>query len=290
MKYLASHEDTTRGTSDFPIELYYVDRTHPRYEMPFHWHMECELMRVLCGSFLLTVDSQTRILTQGDTAIISSGAVHGGIPSDCIYECLVFESGRLSQNANALFYNRYRDFFDSDTLIHPFHENGSICSVLIHQIFETMQQKSAGYELASIGLIWQLFGQLLQEHAYTVTDPAIRRNEKSTEQIKSVLNYIRKNFASPLTLSELAAVLNMSPEHFCRLFHSIIGKSPIDYVNYYRIECACELLCTSCKSITDVAYSCGFNDLSYFNRMFKKYKKATPGCYRNTFLIENKNG
>lgn len=41
MKYLASHEDTTRGTSDFPIELYYVDRTHPRYEMPFHWHMEC---------------------------------------------------------------------------------------------------------------------------------------------------------------------------------------------------------------------------------------------------------
>jgi AraC-like DNA-binding protein len=290
MKYLASHEDTTRGTSDFPIELYYVDRTHPRYEMPFHWHMECELMRVLCGSFLLTVDSQTRILTQGDTAIISSGAVHGGIPSDCIYECLVFESGRLSQNANALFYNRYRDFFDSDTLIYPFHENGSICSVLIHQIFETMQQKSAGYELASIGLIWQLFGQLLQEHAYTVTNPAIRRNEKSTEQIKSVLNYIRKNFASPLTLSELAAVLNMSPEHFCRLFHSIIGKSPIDYVNYYRIECACELLCTSCKSITEVAYSCGFNDLSYFNRMFKKYKKITPGCYRKTFLIENKNG
>ncbi len=290
MKYLASHEDTTRGTSDFPIELYYVDRTHPRYEMPFHWHMECELMRVLCGSFLLTVDSRTHILTQGDTAIISSGAVHGGIPSDCIYECLVFESGRLSQNANALFYNRYRDFFDSDTLIDPFHENGSICSVLIHQIFETMQQKSAGYELASIGLIWQLFGQLIQEHAYTVTNPAIRRNEKSTEQIKSVLNYIRKNFTSPLTLSELAAVLNMSPEHFCRLFHSIIGKSPIDYVNYYRIECACELLCTSCKSITDVAYSCGFNDLSYFNRMFKKYKKATPGCYKKMFLTDNKKG
>ncbi len=290
MKYLASHEDTARGTSDFPIELYYVDMNHPRYEMPFHWHMECELMRVLHGSFSLTVDGLTRILTQGDTAVISSGAVHGGFPSDCIYECLVFEPGRLAQNASALFHNRYRDFFDSDTLIHPFHENGSTCSVLIHQLFETMQQKGAGYELASIGLIWQLFGQLLQEHAYTVTDPSVRRNAKSTEQIKSVLNYIRKNFTSPLTLSELAAVLNMSPEHFCRLFRSIIGKSPVDYVNYYRIECACEFLCTSCKSITEIAYSCGFNDLSYFNRMFKKYKKITPGCYRKTFLAENKNG
>lgn len=46
------HESSTRGTFDFPIELYYVDKMHPRYEMPFHWHMEFELMLVLSGSFL----------------------------------------------------------------------------------------------------------------------------------------------------------------------------------------------------------------------------------------------
>ena len=51
MRYLASHENTTRGTSDFPLELYYVDMLHPRYEMPFHWHMECELLLVLQGEF-----------------------------------------------------------------------------------------------------------------------------------------------------------------------------------------------------------------------------------------------
>lgn len=44
MKFLASHESSTRGTFDFPIELYYVDKMHPRYEMPFHWHMEFELL------------------------------------------------------------------------------------------------------------------------------------------------------------------------------------------------------------------------------------------------------
>ena len=49
MKFLASHESSTRGTFDFPIELYYVDKMHPRYEMPFHWHMEFELMLVLSG-------------------------------------------------------------------------------------------------------------------------------------------------------------------------------------------------------------------------------------------------
>lgn len=53
MKFLASHESSTRGTFDFPIELYYVDKMHPRYEMPFHWHMEFELMLVLSGEFSL---------------------------------------------------------------------------------------------------------------------------------------------------------------------------------------------------------------------------------------------
>ena len=56
MKFLASHESSTRGTFDFPIELYYVDKMHPRYEMPFHWHMEFELMLVLSGEFSLLID------------------------------------------------------------------------------------------------------------------------------------------------------------------------------------------------------------------------------------------
>ena len=56
MRYLATHEHPPRGTSDFPIELYYVDPPHPRYEMPFHWHMEHELILVLQGVLRLSVE------------------------------------------------------------------------------------------------------------------------------------------------------------------------------------------------------------------------------------------
>ena len=66
---------------DFPIELYYVDKMHPRYEMPFHWHMEFELMLVLSGEFSLLIDGRSYLLHEGDAAIISAGAVHGGTPS-----------------------------------------------------------------------------------------------------------------------------------------------------------------------------------------------------------------
>ena len=131
-----------------------------------------------------------------------------------------------------------------------------------------MKDKNNGYEFFTIGMLWQLLGQILQEHLFTVLTPSSRHFVQDSDQIKQVLDYIRRNYASQLSLSDLAKVLQLSPEHFCRVFRSIIGKSPIDYLNYYRVECACELLCTSSDSITEIAYSCGFHDLSYFNRIF----------------------
>lgn len=146
MKFLASHENTARGTSGFPIELYYVDRSHPRYEMPFHWHLEHEIMLVLSGSFSLSVDGKTKTLHKGDTAIISAGAVHGGVPDNCIYECLVFDTSRFMESSSALLHRKYCDFFDTDTLIYPFFEKGTCCSELICQMFEVMDKRQTGYD------------------------------------------------------------------------------------------------------------------------------------------------
>lgn len=55
MRYIGYHENKSRGTFGFPIQLYYVDSSHPQYEMPFHWHMECELILVLGGKFHLSI-------------------------------------------------------------------------------------------------------------------------------------------------------------------------------------------------------------------------------------------
>ena len=52
-------------------------------------------------------------------------------------------------------------------------------------------------------------------------------------------------------------------------------------MNYYRIECACERLTLTDKSVTEIAFACGFNDMSYFSRVFKQLKGTTPTAYRN---------
>jgi len=148
-----------------------------------------------------------------------------------------------------------------------------------------MEKEPEGYEFVTIGLMWQLFGQILLQHSYTVSSPGNKRNDRSTAQMKAALERIRKNYASHITLEDLASTAEMTPEHFCRVFHSITGRSPIDYLNYYRVECAAELLCSTEDPITEIAYSCGFSDSSYFNRMFRRYKAEAPGKYRKLHSI-----
>lgn len=72
----------------------------------------------------------------------------------------------------------------------------------------------------------------------------------------------------------------MNPQYLCRIFKQITSLSPIDYVNYLRIEQACTLLTTTTMPIIEIALDCGFNDCSYFARVFQKRKGVAPSEYR----------
>lgn len=69
---------------------------------------------------------------------------------------------------------------------------------------------------------------------------------------------------------------NMSTYHFVRSFKQITGRSPIDYINKLRIDKAFSLLKEGKFNVTETALDCGFNDVNYFSRLFKKYNKMSP--------------
>lgn len=278
MNYLATHESRARGTFDFPIEFHYVDPAHPRYWMPFHWHMESELILVLSGSFTLSLGTATRELQAGDAAFIPDGMIHGGTPHDCVYECVVFDFSRFLQE-NAIARMAQRDALAAAVQQpHCFERQIPACRI-IDALFEAMEKEQPGYEFSTTGLLWQLMGFLVQHTVQTAAAPPVR--DKRTEQMKQVLRRIRHDYAEPLTLDDLADEAGMAPKYFCRAFRQITGRTPIDYLNYYRVECAGERLCVTADSITEVALSCGFNDLSYFARTFRKYKGVSAQKYRS---------
>ena len=130
-----------------------------------------------------------------------------------------------------------------------------------------------------LGSLYQMIGTIFAESHYHPAPELYPRNHRRILQLKQVLEFIENSYKMPLTLEEISHSVNMSPKYFCKFFQEMTHRTPIDYLNYYRIERACYQLLTSEQSITEVAYNSGFNDLSYFIKTFKRYKGTTPKRY-----------
>ena len=115
-----------------------------------------------------------------------------------------------------------------------------------------------------MGLLWQLWGELLGQRLLGAAEPGPPRDIRRAQAVKNVLRRIRSSYGQPLTLEDLAAEAALEPKYFCRVFRQITGRTPINYLNYYRVECAAELLCTTQGSITDIALECGFGGRELF--------------------------
>lgn len=282
MRYSDYQEKSTRGTFGFPIQLYYVDSSHPQYEMPMHWHMECELILVLKGSFRLYVNGKSGLIHAGQSAFIPSEFIHGGIPSDCIYECVVFHmESFLKSSVQCL--EAYSRAFESGLINEMYFEKNSPCGALADAIFESMEKENSGYTFKTTGLLWQLTGNIIENAEKNEGKASSDKIYKRNARIKRVLTKIRSDYSKPLRLEELAREAGLNPQYLCKAFRRMTGKTPIDYLNAYRIDCAAQMLSIESMSVTEAALACGFGDLSYFNRLFKRHKSMTPTAYRKKY-------
>lgn len=105
----------------------------------------------------------------------------------------------------------------------------------------------------------------------------------NSERIEKIYNYVRENFDKKIKLDDAAQLLNMSVVSFTRLIKQRTGKSFIDFVNEIRLGYATRMLIESNKSVNEICFECGFNNISNFNRIFKKKQGTTPSEFRNSF-------
>lgn len=247
--------------------------------MKLHWHKECELLRVISGTFDISINGMKYTLQKGDILFLNGGSVHSGIPNNCIYECVVFELHSLKLK-NSLQNSVLEELITLNKKINNFYnkENNEMYEIL-NNIFETFKEKKKGYELKVYGLLYSFLGAVEENDYYQKQNSIKIANKQTLCKLEKIFSYIEENYMEELTLHDLAALLDMNDKYFCRFFKKITQKTPIDYLNYYRIECACQKMKTSASSITDIAYDCGFNDTSYFTKIFKKYMGVTPREY-----------
>ncbi|MEF9945059.1 MAG: AraC family transcriptional regulator [Lachnospiraceae bacterium] len=279
MKYIEYKEHKKHGTLDFPVEFYHVTPSHPRYQMSYHWHMEHEIIRIIKGELLVTIEEQEFTACSGDVVFVHGGVLHGGIPDQCIYECIVFDLETLVKHAYVCQKEMQGIVTHSLLVQNLFTSSDNEFHKIAGTLFETMRSKGTGYELTILGCFYQLFGCILKNHYYVPSSEEPAKNSKRILQLKKALELIETAYPDCITLDDLAKVAGMNSKYFCRFFQEMTHRTPINYLNYYRVERACFELVTSEASITEVALNCGFNDSSYFVKTFKKFKGITPKKY-----------
>lgn len=244
---------------------------------PPHYHDEIEILYVYEGALAVSVNGNEITVEKGSVMLLSPRIPHATRFPDGggKYNMLQFRlENYLGDNMNVgKYFNR---FIQSASVPYSVFESEALCSV-INKIFEEFNNKETEYILIIKGLIYNVVALLIREGVLP------HSNLTYTEPILKVLPsiaYIEEHYSEKISLEEIAAVQRLAPSYFCRLFKKASGTGFVDYLNFVRICKSERMLSHSDKSILEISYELGFSSVSYFNRLFKKYKNCTPSEYR----------
>lgn len=282
------HESIPHGDLRFHMMLHTFSSDVSRSErISAHWHKEFELLVLTNGNGIAHINHLCFPVSSGDILFINSGEVHSvsapvGTPLD-IY-AVVFDRDLIASYGNDDIQQKYISRQANGELIFHSHFTRSapaypmLLSALseIHSLYCSGRFSDCELLLKSDLLrIWHYLCQYPE-----ASTPSFLQEDSKILLTKEILNLIHENYAEPLTLSLLSTHFHMSQGQFCRFFKSQVNMTPIEYLNYYRIGVSCDLLSGTVASISSIAISCGYNNISYFNRTFQKYMHCTPKQYR----------
>lgn len=161
---------------------------------------------------------------------------------------------------------------------------------LVKGAIKELEEQRLSYQLSAKGLLLSLYIEIYRAEMYEKqggvsqnSDNEFRATLQELESPLSIapaLDYIEDNYAQQFTINDLADLCHWSPTHFRRVFHDIMGTSPLDFLNNTRITKACMMLRTTEDSILNISENVGFRSVSSFNRYFIKKMQMSPRDYR----------
>ncbi len=277
-------EQASHGNATFPCAVYQVEADLKNTEkIYYHWHKELEIFFVLEGEANLRVNQETFPISAGDFAFIPTNALHmvtGEEDTTFRFIAIVFHPDFIRSFGNDTIQEKYLSPIFKWQFACPFViKESTAYSILISEIVSSYQAKSGGYELLIKSRLLELFLMLYQYAENYQLKKQVSKDYRIS-MIKEMMLYLQEQCGEQVTLSEMANHFHISKGHLCRFFKEMANMSPIDYLNYYRINKSAQLLRDTDLEISAVAGQIGFNNISYFNRAFRKYMHMTPSAYR----------
>ncbi len=282
-EYQAIHESKSHFDYNISYNTYPCTIPLDFESVPLHWHEDVEFIYIKKGNGVIIMDGREHQVSAGDIAFILPGKVHGIFQHEdesMEYENIIFD-GRIFSSALDDFYDTFLlPFFDSSIEIPDIFKQGVPGYESIKRYLDSNDNISSHREgawgLAIKGNLYLLLFDLVTLYEKKVDTS----NKKNTDKLKPVIKYVELHYSEPMTVAEMADVAGFSESHFMRFFKETFGVSFITYLNDYRLSMAARLLLATEDNILEISQQVGFENLSHFNRQFKKKYSKTPKEYR----------
>ncbi len=273
------------NATEFPITYFHDELvTLPDWAGPLHWHPDFEIATAECGVLDYQVGGQSIILRAGDSIFVNGNMLHGikqisGDVADPMPN-IVFTGTLIASETSTIYQKYIQPIAQCDSL--PFvvfrksDSSHSEINSLIKEIYRLMDEKRAGYELAVQRSINRIFEFISLNFESLPKSEASRIQITNQIRIQKMLTFIYENYASPVTLEDIAKAADISRSEAGRCFQAYMGCSPVDMLIQYRLQTAHQLLNDKTQTLQQISYACGFNSVNYFSRCFKKRYGYAP--------------
>lgn len=254
---------------------------------PMHWHDEMEIIKIIKGKYIVNINLKEYVVEEGDIVILKSCTLHSFKQYEdekMASKTIMFDLSMLNSNVtDACSIKYFTPFLDNKvsypTILKPSDKGYKNIKNCIDKLFLCYEEKNEFFELQLKSYLFELFYILFKE-CFEIHDCSTKIKDDTTNDIKAILEYIKINYMNLISIKDLANVVNFSEHYFMRFFKKYMGMTCVDYINEYRLNIATNLLETTDMSIMEIAVKVGVNNISYFNKIFKKKFNLTPKEYR----------
>mgnify|MGYP001028636581 CR=1 FL=1 len=273
--------------------FYLVDRYKDRFTFPVHRHEEYELNFLSnCKGARRVVGDSFETIGDFDLVLVGHGIEHGWEQHECENDKIREITIQFSQD---LFSESFLGKNQLSGIRKMFEEssNGIVfpaSSILkVYNRLDNLTKTDSGFN--GVLELMAILNELAEEGNYRQLSSSAFASVKPTcdsRRVQKVQAYIDANYKKEIRLNDLAALVGMTPTAFSRFFKLRTGRSISDYVIDVRLGHASRLLVDSTTSVAEICYECGFNNISNFNRIFKKKKGSSPKVFRDIYQHHKK--
>lgn len=276
------------GTPSFPCSYGFWDPS--AFDYPWHWHDDLELVFIQKGTIVIATQDKRLVLRDGDAIFLNKGVLHaefaylGTSANECHVNCHPdllcpdHESAIYTKYLGPILNSRQMSYM---VFLHdgPMWQRETISH--IKTAYEAMVLDEEFCEVTVREELTRVCLLMLKNISKVNKEEPSATTPRAIDRMKIMISYIHDHYSEDIDVTDIASSVNICARECQREFKQTIGESPAHYLASYRMQKSATMLAETDLSVSDIAYSCGFQSHSYFTKRFKDRYGHSPSEHRS---------